>query len=205
MLAFKIFLGVLGAGFIGAIAWCYALIDKQNKLLTDVERRLELYEHLQDKYCAKITKNELQLSSLADTTGVLTNRLNLLYDDVHERADTMEHCIDYLHNKLTEQQGSFDYIYKVCDMFDKEQLALEEKIDQTTLDIQDEFRANDKAFHNRLTRVEDKLGMVQCVDLEDEEGRSEEGFEECMEDEKVSSKQGTDGDFEGEKAPESTE
>lgn len=190
MLAFKIFLGVLGAGFIGAIAWCYALIDKQNKRLTDVERRLELYEHLQDKYCAKITKNELQLSSLADATDVLTNRLNLLYDNVHEQAGTMEHCIDYLHDKMTEQQGSFDYIHKVCDMFDKAQLALEEKIDQTTLNIQDEFRANDEAFHNRLMRVEDKLGMVQLVDLEDE---------------KVSSKQGTDGDFEGEKEPESTE
>ena len=196
MLAFKIFLGVLGAGFIGAIAWCYALIDKQNRRLTDCERPLELYEHLQDKYCAKITKNELQLSSLADATNVLTNRLNLLYDNVHERADTMEHSIDYLHDKLTEQQGSFDYIHKVCDMFDKAQLALEEKIDQTTLDIQDEFRANDEAFHNRLMRVEDKLGMVQWVDLEGEEGRPE--------DEKVSSKQGTDGDFEGEKAPEST-
>ena len=90
-------------------------------------------------------------------------------------------------------------------MFDKAQLALEEKIDQTTIDIQDEFRANDEAFHNRLMRVEDKLGMVQLVDLEGEEGRPEEGFEECMEDEKVSSKQGTDGDFGGEKAPESTE
>lgn len=205
MLAFKIFLGVLGAGFIGAIAWCYALIDKQNKRLTDVERRLELYEHFQDRYCAKITKNELQLSSLADATNVLTNRLNLLYDEVHERADTMEHSIDYLHDKLTEQQGLFDYICKVCDMSDKAQLALEEKIDQTTLDIQDEFRANDEEFHNRLMRVEDKLGIVQLVDLEDKEGRQEEGFEEYMEDEKVSSKQGTDGDFGGEKAPESTE
>lgn len=205
MLAFKIFLGALGAGFIGAIAWCYALIDKQNKRFTDVERRLELYEHLQDRYCAKITKNELQLSSLADATNVLTNRLNLLYDEVHERADTMEHSIDYLHDKLTEQQGLFDYICKVCDMSDKAQLALEEKIDQTTLDIQDEFRANDEEFHNRLMRVEDKLGIVQLVDLEDKEGRQEEGFEECMEDEKVSSKQGTDGDFGGEKAPESTE
>ena len=190
MLAFKIFLGVLGAGFICAIAWCYALIDKQNKRLTDVERRLELYEHLQDRYCAKITKNELQLSSLADATDVLTNRLNLLYDYVHEQAGTMEHGIDYLNDKLNAQQGSFDYIHKVCDMFDKAQLALEEKIDQTTIDIQNEFRENDEAFHNRLTRVEDKLGMVQLVDLEDE---------------KVSSKQGTDGDFGGEKAPESTE
>lgn len=205
MLAFKIFLGVLGAGFIGAIAWCYALIDKQNKRFTDVERRLELCEHLQDRYCAKITKNELQLSSLADATNVLTNRLNLLYDEVHERADTMEHSIDYLHDKLTEQQGLFDYICKVCDMSDKAQLALEEKIDQTTLDIQDEFRANDEEFHNRLMRVEDKLGIVQLVDLEDKEGCQEEGFEERMEDEKVSSKQGTDGDFGGEKAPESTE
>lgn len=184
MLAFKIFLGVLGAGFIGAIAWCYALIDKQNKRFTDVERRLELYEHLQDRYCAKITKNELQLSSLADATNVLTNRLNLLYDNVHEQVDTI------LHDKLTEHQGLFDYICKVCDMLDKAQLALEEKIDQTTLDIQDEFRANDEEFHNRLMRVEDKLGIVQLVDLEDE---------------KVSSKQGTDGDFGGEKAPESTE
>lgn len=199
MLAFKIFLGVLGAGFIGAIAWCYALIDKQNKRLTDVERRLELYEHLQDRYCAKITKNELQLSSLADATDVLTNRLNLLYDNVHEQADTI------LHDKLTEHQGLFDYICKVLDMSDKAQLALEEKIDQTTLDIQDEFRANYEEFHNRLMRVEDKLGIVQLVDLEDKEGRQEEGFEECMEDEKVSSKQGTDGDFGGEKAPESTE
>lgn len=205
MLAFKIFLGVLGAGFIGAIAWCYALIDKQNKRLTDVERRLDLYEHLQDRYCAKTADNEFKLSSLEDATDVLTNRLNLLYDNVHERAGTMEHRIDYLHDKLTEQRGSFDYICKVYDMFDRAQLALEEKIDQTTLDIQDEFRANDEEFHNRLMRVEDKLGIVQLVDLEDKEGRQEEGFEECMEDEKVSSKQGTDGDFWGEKAPESTE
>ena len=205
MLAFKIFLGVLGAGFIGAIARCYALIDKQNRRLKDVERRLDLYEHLQDRYCAKTADNEFKLSSLEDATDVLTNRLNLLYDNVHERAGTMEHRIDYLHDKLTEQRGSFDYICKVYDMFDRAQLALEEKIDQTMLDIQDEFRANDEAFHNRLMRVEDKLGMVQCVDLEDEEGRPEEGLEECMEDEKVSSKQGTDGDFGGEKAPESTE
>ena len=197
MLAFKIFLGVLGAGFIGAITWCCSLIDKQNRRLEDVERRMELYEHLQDKHYAQATKNGLQLSSLADATNVLTNRLNLLYDNVHEQAGTMEHCIDYLHGKLTEQQDSFDYIHKVCDMFDKAQLALEEKIDQTTLNIQDEFRANDEAFHNRLMRVEDKLGMVQLVDLEGEEGRPE--------DEKVSSKQGTDDDFEGEKAPESTE
>lgn len=190
MLAFKIFLGVLGAGFIGAIAWCYALIDKQNRRLKEVERLMTIDEHLLDKYNAQVTKNGLQLSSLADATNVLTNRLNLLYDEVHERADTMEHSIDYLHDKLTEQQGLFDYISKVYDMFDRAQLALEEKIDQTTLDIQDKFRANDEEFHNRLMRVEDKLGIVQLVDLEDE---------------KVSSKQGTDGDFGGEKAPESTE
>lgn len=193
MLAFKIFLGVLGAGFIGAIAWCYALIDKQNKRLTDVERRLELYEHFQDRYCAKITKNELQLSSLADATDVLTNRLNLLYDNVHEQAGTMEHCIDYLHGKLTEQQGSFDYIHKVCDMFDKAQLALEEKIDQTTLNIQDE-----------LTQLKGKLGL-NAEDLGDADQCPEGRIEQGVDDEKVSSKQGTDGDFGGEKAPESTE
>lgn len=193
MLAFKIFLGVLGAGFIGAIAWCYALIDKQNRRLKDVERRLELYEHLQDRYCAKTADNEFKLSSLEDATDVLTNRLNLLYDNVHERADTMEHSINYLHDKLTEQRGSFDYICKVYDMFDRAQLALEEKIDQTMLDIQDE-----------LTQLKGKLGL-NAEDLGDADQCPEGRIEQGVDDEKVSSKQGTDDDFEGEKAPESTE
>lgn len=203
MLAFKIFLGVLGAGFMGAILWCCSLMDKQNKRLEEVERRMELYEHLQDNYDAKTTKNGLQLSSLADAVDVLTNRLNLLYDHVSKQRDatalsvddliasrdSLASACDALHDMLNGQQRSIDYLHTVNDMFAKEQLALEEKVEQTELDIQEEFRANDNAFHNRLMRVEEKLGMVQWVDLEDEEEDFEEGTET-----------GTDGDFVGEKA-----
>lgn len=208
MLAFKIFLGVLGAGFMGAILWCCSLMDKQNKRLEEVERRMELYEHLQDNYDAKTTKNGLQLSSLADAVDVLTNRLNLLYDYAHGQRDATELAVNDLiasrdklidicnglSDRARDLQLSIDYLYKVNEMFSKEQLALEEKIERTELDIKDEFRANDNAFHNRLTRVEDKLGLVRWVDLEDDEKGFEEGTET-----------GTDGDFEGEKALESPE
>lgn len=209
MLAFKIFLGVLGAGFMGAIMWCCSLMDKQNRRLEEVERRMELYEHLQDDCSAKTTKNGLQLGSLADAVDVLTNRLNLLYDYAHGERDATElsvdnliGCCNALHDKLKDQQRSIDYLYNVNEMFSREQLALEEKMDQTALDI-----------CNRLTRVEDKLGLVQWVNLEDDEECPEEGFEGGTEPgtdgEKVSSKQGTepgtDGDFESEKALETPE
>ena len=204
MLAFKIFLGVLGAGFMGAIMWCCSLMDKQNRRLEEVERRMELYEHLQDDCSAKTTKNGLQLGSLADAVDVLTNRLNLLYDYAHgERdatalsVDNLIGCCNALHDKLKDQQRSIDYLFNVNEMFSREQLALEEKVEQTELDIQEEFRANDNAFHNRLTRVEEKLGMVQWVDLEDGEGVEMEPEE--------GAKQGTDVDSEAENVPENPE
>lgn len=204
MLAFKIFLGVLGAGFMGAIAWCCSLLDKHKNRLEELERRMELYEHLQDNYCAKTEKNGLRVSSLADAVDVLTNRLNMLYDHVSEQRDATALSVDNLIasrdalcNMLKDQQRSIDYLHTVNDMFAKEQLALEEKVEQTELDIQEEFRANDNAFHNRLTRVEEKLGMVQWVDLEDDED-VEMGPEE-------GEKQGTDVDFEAENVPENPE
>lgn len=204
MLAFKIFLGVLGAGFMGAIAWCCSLLDKHKNRLDEIERRMELYEHLQDNYCAKTEKNGLRVSSLADAVDVLTNRLNMLYDHVSEQRDATALSVDNLiasrdalYSMLKDQQRSIDYLHTVNDMFAKEQLALEEKVEQTELDIQEEFRANDNAFHNRLTRVEEKLGMVQWVDLEDGEDAEMEPEE--------GEKQGTDVDFEAENVPENPE
>lgn len=204
MLAFKIFLGVLGAGFMGAIAWCCSLLDKHKNRLEELERRMELYEHLQDNYCAKTEKSSLRVSSLADAVDVLTNRLNMLYDHVSEQRDATALSVDNLiasrdalYNMLKDQQCSIDYLHTVNDMFAKEQLALEEKVEQTELDIQEEFRANDNAFHNRLTRVEEKLGMVQWVDLEDGEGVEMEPEE--------GEKQGTNVGFEAENVPENPE
>lgn len=204
MLAFKIFLGVLGAGFMGAIAWCCSLLDKHKNRLDEIERRMELYEHLQDNYGAKTEKSSLRVSSLADAVDVLTNRLNMLYDHVSEQRDATALSVDNLiasrdalYNMLKDQQRSIDYLHTVNDMFAKEQLALEEKVEQTELDIQEEFRANDNAFHNRLTRVEEKLGMVQWVDLEDGEGVEMEPEE--------GEKQGTEVDFEAENVPENPE
>ena len=211
MLAFKIFLGVLGTGFMGAIAWCCSLLDKHENRLDEIERRMELYEHLQDNYGAKTEKSSLRVSSLADAVDVLTNRLNMLYDHVSKQRDATALSVDdliasrdslaskcdALYDMLNGQQCSIDYLHTVNDMFAKEQLALEEKVEQTELDIQEEFRANDNAFHNRLMRVEEKLGMVQWVDLEDGEDvemDSEEG-----------EKQGTDVDFEAENVPENPE
>ena len=204
MLAFKIFLGVLGAGFMGAIAWCCSLLDKHKNRLEEIERRMELYEHLQDNYGAKAENSSLRVSSLADAVDVLTNRLNMLYDHVSEQRDATALSVDnliascdVLYNMLKDQQRSIDYLHTVNDMFAKEQLALEEKVEQTELDIQEEFRANDNAFHNRLTRVEEKLGMVQWVDLEDGEDVEMEPEE--------GEKQGTDVDFEAENVPENPE
>ena len=204
MLAFKIFLGVLGAGFMGAIAWCCSLLDKHKNRLDEIERRMELYEHLQDNYCAKTEKSSLRVSSLADAVDVLTNRLNMLYDHVSEQRDATALSVDdliasrdALYNMLKDQQRSIDYLHTVNDMFAKEQLALEEKVEQTELDIREEFRANDNAFHNRLTRVEDKLGLCQWVDLEDGEDVEMEPEE--------GEKQGTDADFEAENVPENPE
>lgn len=211
MLAFKIFLGVLGAGFMGAIAWCCSLLDKHKNRLEEIERRMELYEHLQDNYYAKTEKSSLRVSSLADAVDVLTNRLNMLYDHVGKQRDatalsvddliasrnSLASICDALYDMLNGQQRSIDYLHTVNDMFAKEQLALEEKVEQTELDIQEEFRANDNAFHNRLMRVEEKLGMVQWVDLEDGEDVEMEPEE--------GEKQGTDVDFEAENVPENPE
>lgn len=204
MLAFKIFLGVLGAGFMGAIAWCCSLLDKHKNRLDEIERRMELYEHLQDNYGAKTEKSSLRVSSLADAVDVLTNRLNMLYDHVSKQRDATALSVDdliasrdVLYNMLKDQQRSIDYLHTVNDMFAKEQLALEEKVEQTELDIQEEFRANDNAFHNRLMQVEEKLGMVQWVDLEDGEDVEMEPEE--------GEKQGTDVDFEAENVPENPE
>lgn len=204
MLAFKIFLGVLGAGFMGAIAWCCPLLDKHKNRLEELERRMELYEHLQDNYGAKAENSSLRVSSLADAVDVLTNRLNMLYDHVSEQrdatalsADNLIVSRDALYNMLEDQRCSIDYLHTVNDMLAKEQLALEEKVEQTELDIQEEFRANDNAFHNRLTRVEEKLGIVQWVDLEDGEDVEMEPEE--------GAKQGTDVDSEAENVPENPE
>lgn len=211
MLAFKIFLAVLGAGFMGAIAWCCSLLDKHKNRLEEIERRMELYEHLQDNYGAKAENSSLRVSSLADAVDVLTNRLNMLYDHVSEQRDATALSVDdliasrdrltsgcdALYNMLKDQQRSIDYLHTVNDMFAKEQLALEEKLEHTEFDIKGEIEANFDDFHYRLMKIEDELGMVQWVDLEygeDVEMEPEEG-----------EKQGTDVDFEAENVPENPE
>lgn len=211
MLAFKIFLAVLGAGFMGAIAWCCSLLDKHKNRLEELERRMNLYEDMQDTHYAKTQKSSLRVGSLADAVDVLTNRLNMLYDHVSKQrdatalsvdnliasCDSLTSACDVLYNMLKDQRCSIDYLHTVNDMFAKEQLALEEKVEQTELDIQEEFRANDNAFHNRLTRVETELGLCQWVDLEDGEDVEMEPEE--------GEKQGTDVDLEAENVPENPE
>lgn len=204
MLAFKIFLAVLGAGFMGAIAWCCSLLDKHKNRLEEIERRMDLYEHLQDNYCAKAENSSLRVSSLADAVDVLTNRLNMLYDHVSEQRDATALSVDdliascdALCNMLKDQQRSIDYLHTVNDMFAKEQLALEEKMEHTEFDIKGEIEANFDDFHYRLMKIEDELGVAKWVDLEDGEDIEMEP--------KEGEKQGTDMDFEAENVPENPE